>query len=133
MENAKKSPIETAVEAIDGKWKVFILWHLQNGPMRNNELLRTIPGVSQKMLTQKLRELEVQKIVERTVYPEIPPRVEYSLTRFGQKLKPLLIMLEQWGEDYLAEVDKVRRAGRLLKWVFNFLHYYLVQKNKKKE
>ena len=98
----KTSPIETAVDAIDGKWKVFILWHLQNGPMRNSELLKAIPGISQKMLTQKLRELERLKVVERTVYPEIPPRVEYSLTRLGQKLKPILMMLEQLGEELLG-------------------------------
>ncbi len=97
------SAIEAAVGVIDGKWKVFILWHLREGPRRNSELLKAIPGISQKMLTQKLRELEAEKIVERTVYPEIPPRVEYSLTRFGQKLKPLMMMLEQWGEDYLEE------------------------------
>lgn len=103
MENLKKSAIETAVDAIDGKWKVFILWHLQNGPMRNSELLKAIPGISQKMLTQKLRELEKMKLVERTVYPEIPPRVEYALSRPGEKLKAVLIMLEQWGEDYLGD------------------------------
>lgn len=103
MKNETKSAIETAVDAIDGKWKVFILWHLQNGPMRNSELLKAIPGISQKMLTQKLRDLEKQKIVERTVYPEIPPRVEYSMTRAGQKLKPILMMLEQWGEDFLRD------------------------------
>ena len=98
--------IEVAIDVLDGKWKIYILWHLQEGPQRNSELLKAIPGISQKMLTQKLRELESEKIIERTVYPEIPPRVEYTLTRFGQKLKPIMMMLEQWGEDYLGELKK---------------------------
>lgn len=101
-----RSPLEAAVDIIDGKWKIYILWHLQEGPRRNSELLKQIPGVSQKMLTQKLRELEKEKMIVRTVYPEIPPRVEYTLTRFGQKLKPIMMMLEQWGEDYLGELKK---------------------------
>lgn len=102
----QKSPLEAAVDIIDGKWKIYILWHLQEGSKRNSELLKQIPGVSQKMLTQKLRELEKEKIIVRTVYPEIPPRVEYTLTRFGQKLKPIMMMLEQWGEDYLGELKR---------------------------
>ena len=105
-EMVQRSPLEAAVDVIDGKWKIYILWHLQEGPKRNSELLKQIPGVSQKMLTQKLRELEKEKIIVRTVYPEIPPRVEYTLTRFGQKLKPIMMMLEQWGEDYLGELKK---------------------------
>jgi DNA-binding HxlR family transcriptional regulator len=98
--------IEVAIEILDGKWKVYILWNLQDGPRRNSELLKAVPGVSQKMLTQKLRELEEAKIIERTVYPEIPPRVEYKLTRQGQKLKPIIMMMEQWGEDYIREFGK---------------------------
>ena len=102
---AYNRPMEAAVDIIDGKWKIYILWHLQDGALRNSELLKAIPGISQKMLTQKLRELEKEKIIERTVFPEIPPRVEYNLTRLGQKLKPIMMMLEQWGEDYLEEAD----------------------------
>lgn len=101
MKTDEKKSIETAARILEGKWKVHLLWHLQNGPLRNSELLKAIPEISQKMLTQTLRELERLKIVERTVYPEIPPRVEYSLTRMGQKMKPILVMLEQWGADYL--------------------------------
>jgi len=97
------SPIEAAVDVIAGKWKIYILWNLQDAPKRNSELLKAIPNISQKMLTQKLRELEYENIIERKVYPVVPPKVEYSLTKFGNKLKPLMMMLYQWGEDYVEE------------------------------
>lgn len=96
-------PLERAVKVIDGKWKLPIVARLQEGPQRNNELLKKIEGISQKMLTQSLRELEEAGVILREVYPQIPPRVEYSLTRLGIKLKPIILMLEQWGEDALAD------------------------------
>ncbi len=97
---AKKSPkpLDRAIDALEGKWKLRILGVLMEGAQRNSELMKRLDSISQKMLAQKLRELERDGIVKRTVYPEVPPRVEYELTKSGQKIKPLLMMLEQWGE-----------------------------------
>jgi DNA-binding HxlR family transcriptional regulator len=104
---------QVAIDVLDGKWKGLILWYLQFGTKRNSELRRLIPSITQKMLTQKLRELEDEGIVYRTVYPVVPPKVEYSLTEQGEKLIPILKSLYQWGEDYIVErqaEDKVQTA-----------------------
>lgn len=93
-------PLERVVEMIDGKWKVLILWHLRNGRLRFSELQRKIPRITQKMLTQQLRELEKNHLIERIVYPEVPPRVEYILTDHGESLMPLLIMINDWGHAF---------------------------------
>lgn len=92
---------EIAIDLIGGKWKTLILWYLGNkGTKRFNELKKLIPQVTQKMLTQQLRELESDKLVKRKVYPEVPPRVEYSLTKLGESLMPIFSMLCKWGDDY---------------------------------
>jgi DNA-binding HxlR family transcriptional regulator len=96
-------PTETALGMIGGKWKGMILWCICRKTMRFNELHRTIPSISQRMLTKQLRELEDHGIIRRKVYPEIPPRVEYSLSAHGQSLKPILDQLEDWSRDYLTE------------------------------
>lgn len=101
--NENKPSIEMAMELLNGKWKLNIIWHLQDASKRNNELLKAMPNISQKILTQNLRELEEANIIERVVFPVIPPKVEYSLTKTGKKLKPILMMLEQWAEDYMEE------------------------------
>lgn len=103
--NERKPSIEIAMELLNGKWKLNIIWHLQDTPKRNNELLKAMPNISQKILTQNLRELEDANIIERVVFPVIPPRVEYSLAKTGKKLKPILMMLEQWAEDYMDEKE----------------------------
>lgn len=95
-----KCNIEIAMEAIDGKWKILILWYLRDEKKRFNELQKSIFGITQKMLIQKLRELEVDEIVHREVYPVVPPKVEYSLTTYGETLKPILKQLYFWGEEH---------------------------------
>src|SRR5690348_14674220 len=93
-------PVTAALSVIGGKWKVIILWHLQDGVKRFGELQRLVKGISQKMLTQELRDLEESGLVGRKVYPVVPPKVEYSLTETGWSLKPVLEQLCEWGEAY---------------------------------
>lgn len=101
-------PVEACVEVVGGKWKGVILFHLLGGTKRFNELLRLIPGVTQRMLTRQLRELEDDRIIERKIYAEVPPKVEYSLTEFGKTLEPVLRMLQGWGSQYLGEITRIR-------------------------
>ncbi|MDB5355999.1 MAG: helix-turn-helix transcriptional regulator [Phycisphaerales bacterium] len=93
-----KCPAETTLEVIGGRWKVPILWFLFQGTRRFSELRRSLEGVTQKMLTQQLRELESDGIVNRKVYPQVPPKVEYSLTGEGQSLKPVVEAMCKWGK-----------------------------------
>lgn len=102
----KKSPencrVEDALEILVGKWKPLILLHLmQEGTKRFNELKRSIPGITQKMLTKQLRELEAEDIVERVVYPQVPPKVEYSVTEYGRSLEPILEAMHEWGAKHI--------------------------------
>ena len=94
-------PIEELMRAIGGKYKPVILYYLMNGPQRFGALGRLVPGVSQRMLTQQLRELERDGLVHREIYREVPPRVEYSLTELGATLKPLLLQMNAWAESHL--------------------------------
>lgn len=89
-------PVEITLDAIGGKYKPIILFHLLKGTRRYKELQREIPGVSQRMLTLHLRELERDGLVERRVYPETPPRVEYSISDFGRSLEPVLHAMNDW-------------------------------------
>jgi DNA-binding HxlR family transcriptional regulator len=93
-----KCPAETTLEVIGGRWKVPILWHLLQGTRRFSELSRALGSVTQKMLTQQLRELEGDGIVSRKVYPQVPPKVEYSLTSDGKTLKPVVEAMCKWGK-----------------------------------
>ena len=93
-----KCPVETALDVLAGKWKILILWYLRSQTQRFSELQRLMPRITQKMLIQKLRELEDDGIVLRTVYPVVPPKVEYSLTSYGETLKPIIKQLYLWGE-----------------------------------
>ena len=95
----KISDLELALEAISGKWKLQIINALVDKPKRNSELLKQLHGISSKILSQKLKELEGFGLVNREIFPQIPPRVEYSLTKKAIKLKPIIMMLEQWGEE----------------------------------
>jgi DNA-binding HxlR family transcriptional regulator len=90
-------PIRTTLDVIGGKWKPLILFKLKNGPQRFGALRRAIPDVTQKMLTDRLRELERDGIVHREVHAVIPPKVEYSLTHYGESLKPVLAAMATWG------------------------------------
>jgi DNA-binding HxlR family transcriptional regulator len=99
--------LEEAVKTIEGRWKILILFHLFGTPvLRFSELRRAIIGVSQKMLIQQLRELEKDGIVERKVYPEVPPRVEYRLTKVGTALRPALKALKSWAVSRMTEAAK---------------------------
>lgn len=95
-------PVTVAMEILGGKWKCMILWHLKHDVMRFSEIHQAIPAISKRMLTQQLRELEQDGVVKRTVYAEVPPRVEYGLTQLGRELRPLLEAMCQWGETYHA-------------------------------
>jgi len=94
----------TAQSLIGGKWKVFLLWTLHNGPKRFSEIRRVLPEVTQSMLTNTLRELEKDGIIHREVYPQVPPKVEYSLMPIGEQLIPVLKLLLDWGTDYMEQM-----------------------------
>jgi DNA-binding HxlR family transcriptional regulator len=102
-------PVEACLAVVGGKWKGVILFHLLGGTKRFNELMRLMPDVTQRMLTRQLRELEADRIVTRKVYPEVPPKVEYSLTEFGRTLEPILKSLQKWGSNYIDQLTKIRR------------------------
>ena len=96
-------PVETTLLMISDKWKVLILRDLLNGTMRFSELRRSIGNVSQKVLTANLRQMERDGLVHREVYPEVPPRVEYSLTEVGESLRPIIEAMKTWGNHYRDE------------------------------
>ena len=96
-------PVSAMLQLIGGKYKALILWHLVQGKKRYGALSRLIPQATPKMLTQQLRELEADGLLTRTVYPVVPPKVEYALTQFGESLKPVLDRMYAWGEGYLKE------------------------------
>ena len=98
-------PVETTLSLIGDKWKVFILRYLLPGTKRFGELKKSIGSVSQKVLTAQLRDMEENGLVNRKVYAEVPPRVEYSLTELGQSLKPILDAMWNWGEGYQASMN----------------------------
>ena len=93
-------PVEITLDLIGGKWKVLILWHLLEHTLRFSELKRKIPSITQKMLTQQLRELESDGLLNRKVYAQVPPKVEYSLTDSGRSFLPILRALHKWGESH---------------------------------
>lgn len=94
--------VEAAISLIDGKWKCVVLYHLlAEGTLRFNELRRRAPSVTQRMLTNQLRELEADGLIDRKVYPQVPPKVEYSLTERGRGLAPVLMALKAWGDAHI--------------------------------
>lgn len=96
---------ELTLSIIGGKWKMLILWHLGlEGTKRFGELKALIPGITQRMLVNQLRELEEDQIVKRVVYPVVPPKVEYSLTKEGESLMPILDSMYKWGRNYMNTV-----------------------------
>ncbi|QFT87605.1 putative HTH-type transcriptional regulator YtcD [Bacillus sp. THAF10] len=96
--------VEATLEVIGGKWKCVILCHLTHGKLRTSELKRLMPNITQKMLTQQLRELEEDGVINRIVHNQIPPKVEYELSEYGQSLKGILDSLCAWGENHLTKV-----------------------------
>ncbi|MCL6600712.1 MAG: helix-turn-helix transcriptional regulator [Alicyclobacillus macrosporangiidus] len=103
-----KRAVETTLNVIGGKWKPMILCHLQEGPKRFGELQRSLPGITAKMLTQQLRELEQDGLVNRQVYAQIPPKVEYSLTECGRTTQEVLDAMSRWGRQYRRQPPGVR-------------------------
>ncbi|MBC5823388.1 MAG: helix-turn-helix transcriptional regulator [Candidatus Eremiobacteraeota bacterium] len=93
--------VEAAVRVIGGKWKIMILFHLHGGPLRFSELSRRMPLVSKQSLTVQLRELERDCVIKRSIFPEVPPRVEYGLTKIGTEISPLMPLLMKWGYEIL--------------------------------
>ena len=93
-------PVATTVQLIGNKWKLLILRNLLVRPWRFNELQKSLEGISQKVLTESLRSMESDGIVIRTVYAEVPPRVEYSLSELGETLRPILDAMQTWGQEY---------------------------------
>jgi DNA-binding HxlR family transcriptional regulator len=106
--NDKSTPICATLNVLSGKWKILILFALLEGTKRFNELRRLIPGVTQRMLTSQLRELEEQQVIVRTVFAQVPPKVEYSLSDIGQTLTPILTALKQWGSCYLQKIEEAK-------------------------
>ena len=96
-------PVATTVQMVGSKWKFLILRDLLARPWRFNELRKNLEGISQKVLTDSLRSMEEDGIITRTVYPEVPPRVEYSLSELGESMRPIIKAMEQWGIDYKAQ------------------------------
>lgn len=94
-------PVDATIDMIGGKYKSLILWHLIDTTLRFGELHKLIPQATPKMLTLQLRELEEDNLVVRTVYPVVPPKVEYALTDLGLSIRPILSMMYDWGADYL--------------------------------
>ena len=99
-------PVETTIDLLGSKWKLLILRELFKGTRRFGELSRGVPGISQKMLTQQLRQMENDNLIQRKVYAEVPPRVEYSLTETGRSLNPILDAMHTWGVKYLMRRGK---------------------------
>lgn len=105
--------VEVALEIIGGKWKGVILFHLLDETKRFNQLRRDMPNVTQRMLTLQLRELEEDGIVQRKIFQEIPPHVEYSLTEFGRTLEPVLLLMRDWGDKYTEQIRVRRGVGEV--------------------
>jgi DNA-binding HxlR family transcriptional regulator len=103
-------PVEAALDLIGGKWKSIILFRVLEETRRFNELRRLMPGLTQRMLTNQLRELERDGLIERKVYAEVPPKVEYSMTLFGKTLEPVLMTLKQWAEVQMLPRMKVNET-----------------------
>ena len=100
-----KCPYATAQSLISGKWAVLILYYLEEGPVRFNELLRKMPKMTHATLSVQLKSLEEYGLVKRVQYEAIPPRVEYSLTEIGKSFHPVIVAMEKWGNEYIAQMN----------------------------
>ncbi len=98
-------PVATTVQLIGSKWKLLIMRNLLVRPWRFNELQKSLDGISQKVLTDSLRSMEADGIITRTVYPEVPPRVEYALNDLGESMRPIIKAMEVWGDHYKANIE----------------------------
>jgi DNA-binding HxlR family transcriptional regulator len=100
-------PVEVTLRVISGRWKVMVIYYLLEDTKRFNELNRSLAGISPRTLAKQLRELERDGLLKRKVFPEIPPKVEYSLTQLGRSLEPILRSMHAWGEDYSHRLPRV--------------------------
>lgn len=107
--------MELTLDLIGGKWKSLILWNLGDETLRFSTLKKTMPRITQKMLTQQLRELENTGLVKRYIYTQIPPKVEYSLTEAGKSLLPILSTMCQWGLNYANKAEEIQEKNRTAK------------------
>lgn len=108
-------PIKTTLEVMGGKWKPSILWELrQQDVLRFGQIKKLIPDITQKMLTQQLRELEADDIVSRKIYAEVPPRVEYRITDYGKSLAPILHEMAQWGNTHRRKKHSLAEQGKYI-------------------
>ena len=98
-------PVQTTVQLIGSKWKLLIMRNLLQRPWRFNELRKSLEGISQKVLTDSLRSMEEDGIITRTIYPEVPPRVEYALSELGESMRPIIKAMEVWGTDYKSKAE----------------------------
>ena len=103
-EELPECPVATTIQLIGSKWKLLILRNLLQRPWRFNELKKSLEGISQKVLTDSLRSMETAGIITRTIYPEVPPRVEYALNDLGQSMRPIIMAMEEWGINYKKEI-----------------------------
>ena len=99
-EELPECPVATTVQLIGSKWKLLVLRNLLQRPWRFNELKRSLDGISQKVLTDSLRSMEEDGLITRTVYPEVPPHVEYALSETGESMRPILMAMQSWGTNY---------------------------------
>ena len=105
MSQQHNCPVEATLELIGGKYKALILWYLSSDKLRYSQLRELLTGITPKMLTQQLRELESKQLVHREVFPIVPPKVEYSLTDLGKSLMPILIAMRDWGAGYMRQAN----------------------------
>ena len=112
MKELPSIPAERALKVISGRWKASILYYLFSSPRRLSELRRLAPSASQKMIVQQLRELEAHGLITRTVFAEVPPRVEYTATPLGASLEPIVLSLCEWGRKHAAELGESDRIER---------------------
>jgi DNA-binding HxlR family transcriptional regulator len=106
-------PIEEFMDMIGGRWKVFILWELIQNPRRSSELRKSIPPITQKVFIEQLRDLEDNGLVKRTIYPTVPPRVEYEATQLGLTLRGILKDMCHWSSENMVKIREFQRTGRL--------------------
>lgn len=103
-EDLPECPVATTVQILSSKWKLLIIRNLLTRPWRFNELQKNLEGISQKVLTESLRSMENDGIIIRTSYPEVPPRVEYSLSERGESMRPIISAMAEWGKQYKEEI-----------------------------
>ena len=109
LKDLPKNPIEVTIRMINCKWKILIIRELLDGTKRFGELKKSVSGITQKVLTAKLRELEVDGILTREIYPQTPPKVEYTLTDLGYSLRSVLDSMKEWGKDYKKYLKLISR------------------------